>query len=176
MESCWSTPAEDHPWVFYLTNGKRSCYRNKYLAKSKLNSSGQFCQCSPPLTEKKILEWKTLAKLLRCYNLFYIYGRKKQLYLSSIVGFPRFLVCMSLHRWESCTDCSFLMLHYLVSKFTAALETSSIVTVSKGKMIFQIQNEFTSCQSSRWGQRLTGLHSRGQTALQCPCASASDCH
>lgn len=42
-----------------------------------------------------------LAKPFRGYILFHIYGRKKQLYLCSIVGYLELLVYMSLHWWEA---------------------------------------------------------------------------
>lgn len=38
-----------------------------------------------------------LLKPFRGYILFHIYGRKKQLYVCSIVGYPELLVYMSMH-------------------------------------------------------------------------------
>lgn len=45
-----------------------------------------------------------LAKLFRGYILFDIYGRKKQLYLYSIVGYLEFLVYISPHQWAAAAE------------------------------------------------------------------------
>lgn len=142
MELCWPAPTEDQPWHFYLTNGKHSCDRNKYMAEPELNSSGEFCQLIKK--QKKILEWMMLAKLFRGYILFDIYARKNQPWSEGKAFYLEFLVYMSLRQWEAAAGCSFLMLPYSVSKFTANLESSSVSHFERGRWSFSSRTNLLS--------------------------------